>query len=136
MLKLASATSIVLMATAALAADDPAFQDLSACRLDGDRVAIYARFDGSACEEIGAASVAEPEGNIASVVIPAEPTSEICTMQVVPVEAQVVVEVPRGVVQLDVAVTLAPENTTQARGITAIQAAGPECVDPEAALSP
>lgn len=76
----------VLMTTAAVAQDAPAFDALSACRMDAARAEVSFSFQGSPCIAAGDAEVTDAGEHGLDVRVPFEATSEVCTMNIVPVE--------------------------------------------------
>lgn len=114
--------------TGALAEDAADFTALSACRIDEARVLLRATFDGSACQRIEPAGLAEPRGTIVAVTIPTSSTAEICTMQLVPIETEQVIDAPEPVFELDVT-ALDPDNYPVAHGLIELDE-GVDCVAP------
>jgi hypothetical protein len=110
------ALAAALCGGASLAQEVASFTELSACRIDAERILIKATFDGSACWAVEAAGLAEPRGTIVAVHFPTTSTAEICTMQIVPVTTEQVIEAPEPVIDLDVA-ALDPENNRVAHGV-------------------
>ncbi|WP_240233100.1 hypothetical protein [Devosia lacusdianchii] len=118
-----------LFASAVFAEEAPSFTDLSACRLDAERVLLTATFDGGACQAVEPAQLAEPRGTIVAVTIPTVSTSEMCTMQIVPIAVEQVIEAHADIANLDVTV-LDPQNNAQAHGTVEIADPGADCVAP------
>lgn len=115
---------------AAFAQEAAAFTALSACRIDADRVLLRATFDGSACQAVEPADLAEPRGTIVAVTIPTTRTAEICTMQIVPVEVEQVIDAPEPVANLDVT-AIDPNNNPAAHGVVEIDEAAEDCAAPQ-----
>lgn len=114
---------------AVLAQEVASFTALSACRVDAGHVLVRATFDGGACQAVEPAQSAEPRGTIMAVAIPTVSTAEVCTMQIVPVEVEQVVEAHDDIAHLDVTV-LDPQNNDQAHGVVEIDETAPDCVAP------
>jgi hypothetical protein len=119
-----------LFCTGVFAEDAPGFTALSACRIDEDRVLLRATFEGSACQSVEPADLAEPRGTIVAVTIPSARTAEICTMQIVPIEVEQVIEAPEPIFDLDVT-ALDPDNNPVAHGVIELEEAAPDCTAPE-----
>lgn len=118
-----------LCATAVSADEAATFTELSACRLDAERVLLTASFDGGACQAVEPAQLAEPRGTIVAVTIPTVSTSEMCTMQIVPIAVEQVIEARADIANLDVTV-LDPQNNPQANGVVEVADPGADCVAP------
>jgi len=119
-----------LFCTGVLAEDVPGFAALSACRIDEDRVLLRATFDGSACQRVEPAGLAEPRGTIVAVTIPTTRTAEMCTMQIVPIEVEQVIEAPEPIFDLDVT-AIDPDNNPVAHGVIELDETATDCVAPE-----
>lgn len=104
--------------------------NLSACRLDPERVALQFTFEGGACQQPGEAIVEAAEGGVGNVTVPTETVGEVCTMQIVPVEFSGALAAPEEITALDI-VVLSPEDEAQALGSTDVMTSGPECKEPE-----
>jgi hypothetical protein len=114
---------------AVFAQEVASFTALSACRVDEDHVLVRATFDGGACQAVGPAQMAEPRGTIVAVHFPTISTSEMCTMQVVPVDFIQVIEA--SVVIADLAVSVSdPQNNLLAEGQVEVDEYAPDCVAP------
>lgn len=113
-----------------LADEQPPFTELSACRIDAERIVLSYAFDGGACQEVTDISTGEPRGTIAVVTIATHNTSEMCTMQIVTVEGSTVLDLSEPVIDLDVT-ALRPDNTVQAYGLIEATEDG-ECAEPAA----
>ena len=123
------ALAVVLCSAGVLAQDVAGFTALSACRIDQDRVLLRATFDGGACQGVEPANLAEPRGTIVAVTIPATRTAEICTMQVVPIDVEQVIEAPEPIFDLDVT-ALDPDNNPVAHGVVELDETVADCVAP------
>lgn len=115
--------------TGAFAQDVAGFTALSACRIDENRVLLQATFDGSACQRVEPAGLAEPRGTIVAVTIPTSRTAEICTMQLVPLETEQVIDAPEPVFELDVT-AIDPDNNPIAHGLIELDEQAADCVAP------
>ena len=98
-------------------------------RIDAERILIKATFDGSACWSVEPAGLAEPRGTIVAVHLPTVSTAEICTMQIVPVSTEQVIEAPEPVIDLDVS-ALDPENNRVAHGVIEATEGQADCLAP------
>jgi hypothetical protein len=107
---------------------------LSACRLDPDRIVLRFTFEGGACQQPGEVTVEPAEGGVANVTVPTEEVGDVCTMQIVPVEFESVLDAPEEITALDISV-LNPQGEPQALGSSDILTSGPECIEPEAAAA-
>lgn len=119
-----------LCCSAATAQEVAPFTDISACRIDADRVLLRATFDGGACMRVEPAQLAEPRGTIVAVHLPTINTSEMCTMQIVPVETVQVIEAHADIADLDVTVG-DPQNNEIAHGEVEVADHTEDCVAPE-----
>ncbi|KKB13492.1 hypothetical protein VE25_01845 [Devosia geojensis] len=124
------ALAVALCSAGVLAQDAAEFTALSACRIDEDRVLLRATFDGSACQSVEPAGLAEPRGTIVAVTIPTTRTAEVCTMQIVPVEVEQVIEAPEPIFDLDVT-ALDPDNNPIAHGVIELDETEADCTAPE-----
>jgi hypothetical protein len=114
---------------AVLAQEVASFTELSACRVDEGHVLVRATFDGGACQAVGPAQLAEPRGTIVAVHFPTSSTSEMCTMQIVPVDIIQIIEA--SVVIADLAVSVSdPQNNVLAEGQVEVDENAPDCVAP------
>ena len=120
----------VLCCSAVAAQEAASFTTLSACRIDAERILIKATFDGSACWSVEPAGLAEPRGTIVAVHLPTISTAEICTMQIVPVSTEQMIEAPEPVIDLDVA-ALDPENNRVAHGVIEATEGQADCLAPK-----
>ncbi|HEV7346300.1 MAG TPA: hypothetical protein VGN60_11790 [Devosia sp.] len=127
MMLVRSAVLAMIFSTSALAQAQPGFSQLTACRVDTERVLLNAFFDGGACQAVEPVDIGERAGTTLAVAIPTSSTAEVCTMQIVPVETMQVLEVPRAVTSLDVS-ALDPHGNQIAHGITEVDEAGPACM--------
>lgn len=127
-LKRAAAMAAMLMTTSALAQDLAPLNDLGACRLDGERVALSFSYEGGACQETGEAKTVTEDG-VTTIAVPTANTAEVCTMQVVQVQYAAAVQVGADVSALTVQV-LNPDGEVQAGGKTDIAAQSSECIEP------
>ncbi|SFZ80912.1 hypothetical protein SAMN02983003_0204 [Devosia enhydra] len=126
---LSAAFALVLAGGTAMAQEAAALSDLSACRLDAERVAVSLTFEGGACQETGEMTVGQDEMGAYDISLATVSTAEVCTMQIVPITWSGAVAVPEGPESLAVAV-LNPDESVQAMGETAI--AGSEgCAEPK-----
>ncbi len=115
---------------AVIAQEAADFTALSACRIDAERILIKATFDGSACWSVEPAGLAEPRGTIVAVHLPTISTAEICTMQIVPVSTEQVIEAHEPVV--DLSVTAAdPDNNVVASGLIEATEGQVDCLAPK-----
>jgi hypothetical protein len=120
-----------LIVPVALAQSTRPLDNLSACRLDEARIALRFTFEGGACQEAGEASLLPADGANGNVTEPTENVGEVCTMQIVPVGFEGVVDATEEIVSLDITV-LSPEGRPQALGsMDIIDDEGKECVEPE-----
>ena len=130
MLLARSVLAFALCCTGALAQEAATFTSLSACRIDQDRVLLSATFDGGACmavNPITAADISEPRGTIVALTISTKATAEICTMQIVSIETEQVLDVPYPVADLDVTV-VDPDNNTLAQGVVEVDESSADCL--------
>jgi hypothetical protein len=123
------ALAVGLCCTGAFAEDVAGFTSLSACRIDENRVLLRATFDGSACQRVEPAGLAEPRGTIVAVTIPTSRTAEICTMQLVPIETEQVIDAPEPVFELDVT-AIDPDNNPVAYGLVELDERATDCAAP------
>jgi hypothetical protein len=128
--RVCATASAALIATAAFGQATTPLDALSACRLDDGRVALRFTFEGGACQEPGEASLLPGEGGIGNVTVPTENVGEVCTLQIVQVAFEGVVEAAPEIITLDITV-LNPEGQPQALGSTDIEDGDEECVEPE-----
>lgn len=120
-----------LIATSALAQSTRPLDHLGACRLDEARIALRFTFEGGACQQPGAASLLPGEGGIGNVTVPTENVGEVCTMQIVQVPFEGIVDAGEEIITLDITV-LSPEGAPQALGSTdVVDDEEEECVEPE-----
>lgn len=122
------ALAAALCSGAALAQEVASFTHLSACRIDAERILLKATFDGSACWAVEPAGMAEPRGTIMAVHLPTVSTAEVCTMQIVPVSTEQVIEVSEPVIDLDVS-ALNPENNEVAHGVVEAREGQGDCLE-------
>ena len=114
----------------AVAAQEVAsFTELTACRIDGQRVLLRGTFDGSACQKVQPIGHSEPRGTIIAVVIDTDRTADICTMQIVPVSFEQALKAPEPVFDLDVTV-VDPDNRPQAHGVISLDEMATDCPAP------
>ena len=126
--RLAAAAVLLIWSGAALAQEPAPLNDLSACRLDDDRVALRFTFEGGACQRTGDPTVEPGKDGVLEVTVPTRNEGEVCTMQIVPVEFSGTIEADKSATSLNVTV-LSPEGQPQAAGSTEI-ARGGDCKDP------
>jgi hypothetical protein len=112
----------------ALAQEAAGLQELRACRLDEQRVALSFKYEGSPCWQTLQPTV-EVEGYNATITVPTEATAEVCTMQIVVTDFAAAIEVEPAVMSVTVDVT-SPEGSQVGTGLTDIAATGPDCVEP------
>ncbi len=119
-----------LCCSAAIAQEVASFTELSACRIDAETVLLNATFDGGACMKVEPAQLAEPRGTIVAVHLPTVSTSEICTMQIVPVEVEQVIQADEVIADLFVTVS-DPQNNELAQGQVEVADHTEDCVAPQ-----
>src|SRR6218665_3530411 len=102
MRRLPAILAFCLIGSAATAQELAALQNLAACRLNAEMVALSFSYEGGACEKTGDASVELADAGTATVSVPIVPTAKVCTMQVVPVESHSAVAVVEEVSALEV----------------------------------
>ena len=93
------------------------------------KVELAVTFEGSACETPGEARVASGDDITDEVTIPTVSTAEVCTMQIVPVSTEQVIEAPEPVIDLDVS-ALDPENNRVAHGVIEATEGLADCLAP------
>ena len=129
-----AAVPVVLAASfsigAVVAQEAASFTSLSACRIDAKRILIKATFDGSACWSVEPAGLAEPRGTIVAVHLPTISAAEICTMQIVPVSTEQVIEAPEPVINLSVTAA-DPQNNVVAQGEIEATEGQTDCLAPK-----
>lgn len=126
-----AALAAFLCCGAVFAQELASFTALTACRIDENRVLLRATFDGGACQSVEPASLSEPRGTIMAVVLAARNTTEICTMQIVPVAVEQVIQAPMPVYDLDVT-AVNPDNNPVAYGLIEIDEDATDCLAPPA----
>ena len=99
---------------------------VAACRLDPETVHLRFTFEGGACQQPGQAIVEDAGGGIGNVTVPTEDTSEVCTMQIVPVEYADELPADRSYTAFDI-VVLGTHGDVQALGSAGILDDSPEC---------
>lgn len=111
----------VLAATAATAAEPEPLTSASAKWVAEGHVELAATWQGGACEKPGEATVdaTEADETTDAVTIPTESTSEVCTMQIVPVEFTGLIPVEPFTETLAITV-LAPDGQAKATGSVTI----------------
>lgn len=117
--------AVFLLGTAGAFAQDAAtFTELSAERIDAEQVMMHAIFEGGACQEAQPAET-EPgeEAGTLSVTIPTLSTAEVCTLQVVEIEIEEMIDAGEDITTLDVTV-LGTDGEVQVEGSTQIGAGG------------
>ena len=119
-----------LCCSAAIAQEVASFTELAACRIDAETVLFNATFDGGACMKVEPAQLAEPRGTIVAVHLPTVSTSEICTMQIVPVEVEQVIQADEVIADLFVTVS-DPQNNELAQGQVEVADHTEDCVAPQ-----
>ncbi|MBB4050867.1 hypothetical protein GGR20_000485 [Devosia subaequoris] len=124
--------SLALAATlccgAVLAQEAASFTQLSACRIDVERVLLKATFQGSPCWAVEPAQLAEPRGTTVAVHLPTLSTAEICTMNIVPVSTEQVIEAPEPTSDLEVRAAT-PQNDVMARGLIEVSQGQGNCLE-------
>lgn len=129
-----AAVPVVLAASfcagAVVAQETANFTALSACRIDAERILIKATFDGSACWSVKPADLAEPRGTIVAVHLSTISTAEICTMQIVPVSTEQVIEAPEPVINLSVTAA-DPQNNVVAQAEVEATEGQADCLAPK-----
>ncbi len=122
MRRLSVVTLALLVATSVSAQELAApLQDVSACRIDDERIALSLKFESSPCWEtvepvVGEAS--EPPAE-ASVTIGTQARGEVCVMSIVIAEYAQAIEVPAPISAIEVTVTT-PEGTPVGMSTAAI----------------
>jgi len=124
------ALAAFLWCGAALAQEVASFTALSACRIDSETILLRATFDGGACQSVEPAALSEPRGTIIAVVIPTKSTSEMCTMQIVPIVVEQMIKAPEPVYDLDVTAS-DPNNNPVAYGLIQLDDDAKDCVAPK-----
>ncbi len=104
--------------------------DLKACRLDAELISLSFSYQGGACEETGDPSLEVSESGDAIIEVPVVSTSDVCTMQVVPVSLSSAVAVPEQVSAVSVQL-VDPAGEVKAAGKTDIAPSSPDCVPPK-----
>jgi len=122
------ALAAALCSGAALAQEVASFTHLSACRIDAERILLRATFDGSPCWAVEPAQLAEPRGTMVAVHLPTISTAEICTMNIVPVSTEQVIEAPEPIVDLDVTAAT-PQNDVMAHGVIEVSEGQGDCLE-------
>lgn len=121
------ALAAALCCSAALAREAASFTQLSACRIDAERVLLQATFQGSPCWAVEPAQLAEPRGTTVAVHLPTLSTAEICTMNIVPVSTEQAIEAPKPIADLEVTAAT-PQNDVLARGVIEISEGQGDCL--------
>ncbi len=121
---LATLAAALMLAAPAVASAPASFTTLDACRAGPQEVILSYGFDGSACHKVGEPAVFEPKDGLVTVTMPTSETSEVCTMQIVPVEGTAVLGLDETATELEVTV-LYPDGRQMVFGMTEI--AGSEC---------
>ncbi len=117
-----------LCCSAVLAQESASFSQLSACRIDAERILLRATFDGSPCWAVEPAQLSEPRGTGVAVHLPTSSTAEICTMNIVPVSTEQVIEAPEPIVDLDVTAAT-PQNDVMAQGVIEVSEGQGDCLE-------
>lgn len=123
---LAACTLALISATAALANEGAPLNDLTACRLSPEEVSVNFSFDGSACVKDQPALVGEADTGTLAITISLTETSDVCTMNIVPVKVSQTVAADENATAVQIAV-LDPKGNSIAAGETAITPAGEGC---------
>lgn len=121
------AIALTLSCAAVFAQEAANFTALTACRIDSERVLLRATFDGGACQAVEPAQLAEPRGTIVSVHLPTVNTAQMCTMQIVPVQTEQVIEAGELIANLDVTVG-DPENNQIVHGEVEVEEGNGDCL--------
>jgi len=122
------ALTAALCCGAALAQEAASFSELSACRIDAEHILVRATFEGSPCWAVEPAELAEPRGTIVAVHLPTVSTAEICTMNIVPVSTEQVIDAPEPIADLDVTAA-APQNDVVAHGVVEVSEGQGDCLE-------
>lgn len=106
------ALAVALLATPALAQErgGVVLEDLTAARIDDNDIKIEFTYQGSACEEVLPAVVGEETDGTLIAVFPTIATADVCTMQVVDIEVDQIIEGSNATSSVDVTL-LAPDGT-------------------------
>lgn len=103
--RLITMLSVLLLAGGAVAGEWPEFDSLSACRADATQVRISLSFMGSPCIAAQKAVVRRVQGGVQQVRVRFAPTAEVCTMNIVPVQASQTIKAAPGARTLAVIAT-------------------------------
>jgi hypothetical protein len=122
------ALAAALGSSAVLAQEAARFTELSACRIDAEHILVRATFDGSPCWAVEPAQLSEPRGTGVAVHLPTSSTAEICTMNIVPVSTEQVIEAPEPIVGLDMTAAT-PQNHVVAQGVIEVSEGQGDCVE-------
>ena len=128
MASLSVALAATLCCGAVLAQEAARFTELSACRIDAEHVLVRATFDGSPCWAVEAAQPSEPRGTGVAVHLPTLSTAEICTMNIVPVSTEQVIDAPEPIADLEVKAAT-PQNDVMARGVIEVSQGQGDCLE-------
>lgn len=121
------ASAIVLAGVAtAFATPGAPLNNLAACRIDPQKVALSFSFEGSACLADQPAQLSSADPATLAVTIALTKTGDVCTMQIVPVAVAQTLDAGADVAAVQVAV-IDPEGNAIATGETAIGTAGEGC---------
>lgn len=123
---LVASAMVLAGAVAAFATPGAPLNNLAACRLDPQKVALSFSFEGSACVADQPAEVSAADPATLAVTIPLAETAEVCTMQIVPVAVEQTLDAGADVAAVQVAV-IDPKGNAIATGETAIGTAGEGC---------
>ena len=121
---LATLAAALVLSAPALASAPASFTTLDACRTGPQEVILSYGFEGGACQKVGEPSMSEPKDGLVTVTMPTSDTSEVCTMQIVPVEGTAVLGLDETATELEVTV-LYPDGREMVFGMTEI--AGSDC---------
>ena len=121
---LATLAAALLLSAPALAIAPASFTTLDACRTGPQEVTLSYGFEGGVCQKVGDPAMSEPKDGLVTVTMPTSDTSEVCTMQIVPVEGTAVLGLDETATELEVTV-LYPDGREMVFGMTEI--AGSDC---------
>lgn len=87
---LVSLAAVLMLAVPASASAPAGFTALDACRTGPHNVTFNYLFEGGACQQVGEPVVSAPERGMVTVTMPSTESSDVCTMQIVPIEGTAV----------------------------------------------
>lgn len=97
-------------ATSGLAQQRVEIDDLDADRLNARQVLVEFEYDGSACEEVGAAELGAITDGTLAIAMPIVETADVCTMQIVEHDIKEAVSADMSVTRIEVTL-LAADGT-------------------------